>query len=366
MNDYLFLRGLRRVDHSVFSVADGQKTYYEPQFNRTLPFSSGQQVKRSLLDKLVQEIGTGRASVEFQYKLDAKDRKKASPKEDIALQQLDPRNVDELLGGWMRASAKGTQKDEDEYGGVIKRRSPLSISAMRALHPLLAGTDREDAISFDRTEDGNSSVKLLDHEGKAMSKDEMMDYLREHDLFLRKAKYVDARNQKRAYGLFIYDIAIDLRRLFAVSVDLTQPEVEPKRIDELKAEGWQEHTNAFGPSLVAPKSLRDQVLPALADALVEWHITSNQARTYSPMETLAVAVSQKANEVNAAIRARLESDENGRPKATPVLDDRVGELYTYLPAESYLTGVNPTPTALEDAKQSLLEKLQAYDYETAR
>lgn len=363
MKNYLFIRGLRRADHTVFSVADGQKTYREPQFGRSLPYSSGQQVKRSILDALVRQMGIGRAPVQFQYKLDKKDIKKASPVEDIALQQLDPRNVDELLGGWMKASGKGTKKEDDEYHGVIKRRSPLSISAMHPLHPLLANTEREKAISFDRTDDGSSSVRLLDHDGNPMTQDEMFDYLDKHDLFLRKAKYVDSRSANRAYGLFIYDVAIDLERLFSVSIDETQPEVEPKRQQELREEGWLESANTYGPCLIAPVEIRDEVLPALAKALVEWHIASNQARTYSPMETLAIAISDKANKVNAAIRAKLETNENGRPIATPILDDRVGELYTYLPAEGYISNVNPTPTALEDAKKSVLNKLQAFDYE---
>lgn len=363
MNNYLFIRGLRRADHTVFAVAEGQKTYREPQFGRDLPYSSGQQVKRSILDALVQHMGISRAPVEFQYKLDKKDLSKASPSEDIALQQLDPRNADELLGGWMRASGKGTEKKEEDYLGVIKRRSPLSISALHPLHPLLASTVKEQAISFDRSDDGNSSVKLLDHEGKAMSSSDMKQYLEKHDLFLRKAKYVDARYAKRAYGLFIYDIAIDLERLFAVSIDETQPEVDPKLHEKLREEGWKDHTNTYGRCLVAPKEVREEVMPALAESLVEWHIASNQARTYSPMETLAVAVSDKANEVNAAIRSRLETNENGHPTATPILDDRIGELYTYLPAESYVSGVNPSVTALKDAEKSILEKLKAFNYD---
>lgn len=364
MRNYLFIRGLRRADHTVFAVAEGQKTYREPQFGRELPFSSGQQVKRSILDALVQGMGQSRAPVQFQYKLDKKDLKKASPVEDIALQQLDPRNVDELLGGWMRASGKGTEKEKEDYLGVIKRRSPLSISAMHPLHPLLANTEKEKAISFDRTDDGNSSVKLLDHDGKPMSSEEMKEYLEKHSVFLRKAKYVDARNARRAYGLFIYDIAIDLERLFAVSVDETQPEVDPKYVEDLRQEGWKDHHNTYGPCLVAPKSVRDKVIPALAEALVDWHIASNQARTYSPMETLAVSVSGKANEVNAAIRSRLEMNENGRQKATPILDDRIGELYTYLPAESYISGVNGDPEALKKAKNSIMEKLQDFNYDS--
>lgn len=361
MKDVLYLRGLRRVDHSVFSVADGQKTYWEPQFRRTLPFSSGQQVKRSILDALVGEMGIGRAPVEFQYKL---EKKKDSPSEDIALQQLDPRNPDELLGGWMRASAKGTKTDEDDYQGVLKRRSPLSISAMHALHPLLAGTDTEDSITFDRTDDGNSSVKLLNQNGEPMSKEEMLAYLREKDLFLRKAKYVDARNQKRAYGLFVYDIAIDLRRLFTVSIDETAPEIDPNLIPELEEQGWEQHVNVFGPALLAPEATRAAILPALAEALIEWHITSNQARTHSTMPMLAVALSDKASNNSVSIRARLEQDENGRPIATPILEDSLGGLYVHPSAEGYIAGAHnlARANALEQAKQDLLGRLQAYNY----
>lgn len=360
MKNFLYIRGLRRADHTVFAVAEGQKTYRDPQFNRELAFSSGQQVKRSILDAFVDQLGKGRAPVQFQYKL---EKGKTSPGEDIALQQLDPQNEDELLGGWMRASGKGTKKSEEDYGGVIKRRSPLSISAMRPLHPLLSRVETEQAISFDRSDDGNSSVRLLDQDGNLMGNDEMIEYLRENDIFLRKAKYVDTRNQKRAYGLFVYDIAIDLRRLFSISVDETQPEVDPNKIDQLKDEGWSEHINAFGKSLLAPSDYRKKVLPALANALVDWHITSNQARTYSPMDTLAIAVSDKANEVNAAIRSRLETDENGRYMATPILDSSVGNLFVHVTAENYITGINPTSTALDDAKAFVLKKLQEYDYE---
>lgn len=81
------------------------------------------------------------------------------------------------------------------------------------------------------------------------------------------------------------------------------------------------------------------------------------------METLAVAISDKANEVNAAIRSKLEMDDNGKQKATPILDDRVGELYTYLPAESYILGVNAEADALTKAKDAILQKLKAFNYE---
>ena len=50
----IYVRTLKRAEHTVFCVADGQKFYYDAQFNRKIPFSSGQQVKRSLFDSLCE------------------------------------------------------------------------------------------------------------------------------------------------------------------------------------------------------------------------------------------------------------------------------------------------------------------------
>jgi len=68
---YIYLRGLRQVDHTVFCVANGLKTYYDPISNRTVPYSSGQQVNHSILDDLSAELGQLRAPVTFNWKLSA-------------------------------------------------------------------------------------------------------------------------------------------------------------------------------------------------------------------------------------------------------------------------------------------------------
>lgn len=51
-NSFIYMRGLKHAAYTVFCVADGQKYYYEPQFKVRAPFSSGQQVKRSIIEKL--------------------------------------------------------------------------------------------------------------------------------------------------------------------------------------------------------------------------------------------------------------------------------------------------------------------------
>ena len=55
-NPFIYLRGLKHATFTVFCVADGQKSYYDPQFNALAPYSSGQQVKRSIMDKIVETL----------------------------------------------------------------------------------------------------------------------------------------------------------------------------------------------------------------------------------------------------------------------------------------------------------------------
>ncbi len=56
MQHTLYIRTLKKAEHTVFCVSDGQKTYYDPQFNRLIPYSSGQQIKRAVMDALAGEL----------------------------------------------------------------------------------------------------------------------------------------------------------------------------------------------------------------------------------------------------------------------------------------------------------------------
>jgi len=356
---YLYLRGLKHVEHTVFCVEDGQKTYYEPQFRRSQPFSSGQQVKRSILERVVNELHQDLAPVDFLWKL---DKKGGAPKEDIAVQPCDPTYPDQLLGGYMKASSKSSKSKEEE-SFVVKRRSPLSISAMRPLHPLLGGTDSEKG-TFDRTNNPNSKVTLLDQDGNPMSPEEMQEYLENLDKQLPKRKFLD--KQTRAYGLFVYDIAIDLRRLFSVStipLQKGEPEVYQSVKEKMKEAGWIESENFFGPCLVCPKEQRDKIIPALAEGLLDWQITSNQARTFSLMEPLAFALADKAYAVAGAIRAELREDvENDQ--AVPRIDKEAGaDVFVTLPASGYIKGEYGSADSAEKAKQWLIDRMQNFDYE---
>jgi hypothetical protein len=348
MNPYIYLRALKHAEHTVFCVEKkGQKTYFDPQFNRVVAYSSGQQVKRSILDSLTSNLNVQMAPITFNYNV-SKD-KQLENKEPWS--PCDPAYVDQLLGGWMRAG---------EGMITVKRRSPLSISAMRPIHPLLAGTDKED-LTFDRSDkpDRNPvNVRLGD---QLLTEDEIDEFLTTNNRTLPRRNWIP--DIVRTGGLFVYDVAIDLRTLFCVSVNQHEPELSIERIENLKSKGWIESENIFGKCLVLPKAEREKVIPALASALLNWRITSNQARTFSLMETLAIAISDNANQLAGAIRAKLIED-GEKPKAKPIIDETAGaDIFITLPCSNYIVTVNESADALEKAEKKLIELMNAFNYE---
>jgi hypothetical protein len=345
---YLYIRGLRQADHTVFCVADGQKTYWDPQFNRPVAFSSGQQVKRSILDAFTEALGEPRAPITFNYEI-AKGKEGETLENKEPWSPCDPTCADQLVGGWMRA-----QKGEI----TIKRRSPLSVSAMRPLHPLLVQQDKEN-LTFDRSDHPEQNpVRVLNSSGQELDEEEIREFLQSNKRTLPRRHWIP--DNVRTTGLFVYDVAVDLRRLFRVSLNQDEPELTPERIEELKAAGWRGSDD--GLDLVCPPDRREEIIPALADALVNWRVTSNQSRTFSPQATLAVAASDNANRVVSAIRAELA--EEGE-RADPVLDSSMDgvDLFIALPAKGYVRGVTASASALEEAVSAIMDRLGAADPE---
>lgn len=347
---FIYLRGLKHAAFTVFCVEDGQKSYYDPQFGVRVPFSSGQQVKRSIMDRLNEVLNVAPSPTEFYFDVD----KKGALKEGEVLSSCDPHYVDQLLGGWMRTPKGGTEK-------AVKRRSPFSISAMTPLHPLLASVPKEN-ISFDRSDKPSAhKVVVRDANGNALTDEQVSNFLYGNDRSLYRKWIPD---NTRATGLFVYDVAIDLRRLFCVSTNQMEPEVTSSMIDRLKEEGWSVVNNAFGESLLMPKEQRKQIIPAIAEALLDWHITSNQARTFSLMETLAIAISDNANTLAAAIRAKLIDEGESKSKAKPIVDEKAGaNIYITLPCASYVSTESESVDAIDKAKQDLITRMMNFDYE---
>ncbi len=348
MKPYIYLRTLKHAEHTVFCVQDGQKTYYDSQFGFSVPFSSGQQVKRSVLQTLTDILNVPVAPVTFNYNITAKQE--LENKEPWS--PCDPNYVDQLIGGWMRAGD----------GVTKKRRSPLSISAMRPLHPLLAGIYKEN-LTFDRSDrpDYHPVNVRIAGSDKPLTEIEIERFLEKNERTLPRRNWIP--DNKRATGLFVCDIAIDLRTLFCVSTNQHEPEISKDMIETLKANGWKESNNIFGRCLVLPKEKRDYIIPALASALINWRITSNQARTFSLMETLAIAISDNANTLPAAIRSKLIEDSE-RPKAKPIIDETIGaDLFITLPCSGYVLTESESIDALKKAEEKLIELMSAFDYE---
>ncbi|WP_375585398.1 CRISPR-associated protein Cas7 [Cyclobacterium xiamenense] len=350
----IYIRTLKRAEHTVFNVANGQKYYYDVQFNRRIPFSSGQQVKRSLIDALCEAIEQIPSPTTFLFEVD----KQKKLKEGEVYGTCDPTYADQLFGGWMKASKGGGER-------TLKRRSPLSISAMRALHPLLAGLDSSggEAGSFDRSERPNNAVIIRDEKGNILTSEEIDIVLKTEGNTDRSLGRKWLNPAERATGLFVFDIAIDLRRLFSVSTNQLEPEMADSTIEKLKEEGWIESTNVFGPCLVAPKILREKWIPGLAKAIFNWRITSNQSRTFSLMDTLAVSISDNANLIAGSIRAKLSEEDS--KKADPIIDEGLTGVDTFisLQAGAFIHTKGETADALERAEKTLIEKMMAFDYE---
>ncbi len=350
-NSFIYLRGCKHAAFTVFCVEDGQKSYYDPQFNVRVPYSSGQQVKRSIMGKLNEVLNVEPSPTEFYFDVD----KKGALKEGEVLSSCDPHYVDQLLGGWMRTPKGGKEK-------AVKRRSPFSISAMTPLHPLLASVPKEN-ISFDRSDRPNvHKVVVRDANGNVLTDEQVSIFLNGSDRSLYRKWIPD---NTRATGLFVYDVAIDLRRLFCVPTNQLEPEITSDMVETLKNDGWKVVNTVFGECLLMPKEQREKIIPAIADALIDWHITSNQARTFSLMETLAIAISDNANTLAAAIRAKLiDGDNDSKPKAKPIIDEHAGAAtYVTLPCASYIVTETESADALEKAKQDLVNRMLAFDYE---
>ncbi|KGN97701.1 CRISPR-associated protein Cas7/Cst2/DevR, subtype I-B/TNEAP [Porphyromonas gingivicanis] len=380
MNYTIYIRTLKRAEHTVFCVTKKDKTttqkfYYDSQFNRSIPFSSGQQVKRSILEAVCEYLNTAPSPITFISQIAKKKLKEAE-----VYATCDPTYVDQLFGGWMKAEKKqqdakankrskkkdpeddDNQEDDNNKGKVLKRRSPLSISAMRGLHPLLAGLSSED-ISFDRSDRPNTEVIIRDEDGSILKDKELSDFLEGNDRSLSR-KWI--QDNSRATGLFVSDIAIDLRRLFCVSVNQFEPEMSNETIKKLQAEGWIASKNVFGDCLVAPKALREAWIEALAKAIVNWRITSNQSRTFSLMDTLAISIGDNANLIAGSIRAKLSEEDSN--KAVPIIDENLSNVETFvtLQAGGYIATTKEQANALEKAEKKLIELMMAFDYENQK
>jgi len=148
-----------------------------------------------------------------------------------------------------------------------------------------------------------------------------------------------------------------------VSTNRLEPELFPEIETKLRDAGWVDGKNVFGKCLVLPKDQRDAIIPALAHALVNWRITSNQARTFSLMETLAVAISHNANQVAYAIRGELRDDLD-RQAAAPRIDETAkADIFIAPSCSSHIAGAVGSADAVDNAERKLTAVMMKFDYE---
>jgi monoamine oxidase len=115
--------------------------------------------------------------------------------------------------------------------------------------------------------------------------------------------------------------------------------------------------------LILPKNQREDIIPSLAHALVNWRITSNQARTFSLMETLAIAVSNNANQIAYAIRGELREDVD-RQAAVPRIDETAkADIFVTPSCSGHVQGAVGSADAIDKAAQKLIDLMMAFDYE---
>ncbi len=137
------------------------------------------------------------------------------------------------------------------------------------------------------------------------------------------------------------------------------PVIEKKLI----AEGWILNQNIFGKCLLCPADKRKEIIETLAHAIINWRITSNQSRTFSLMETLALAISDNANKISFSIRGELK-DEFERPTASPVIDESSGADIFLTPLISgIIPGFSGSADALDKAEVNLIDLMNSFPYE---
>lgn len=356
---FLFVRVLRYVTFSVFCVDKDQKNYYDKRFDTKLPYSSGQQVKHSIMDSILDALNVKRLGITFNFIV-----KGGKLKEKEMTQPCDPTYYDQLLGGWMSIPSKkgDTSKDvEGDNSLYLKRtrRSPLSISAMTPVHPLLASLVHEKYMTFDRTEtNSDDEFVVRDMDKKIISEEELKSFLEKSNSGLTKRKFIGGKN--RASGLFDVDVAIDLEKLFRIPLLLNDVEIDETIETKLRESNWVEVEIGGVKYLELPKDKHEEVAEAIAWGIVNWQITSNQSRTFDTMPVLSVAVSNRPDEISSAIRGEiLEENEN---RANLLVDTNYPntKIFSTKLLNGYVTGAETSYTAIDDAVAEIKNTILDY------
>lgn len=310
--NYLYVRIIREVDMAVLSVGeDGQKKFFDPISGQYLPYSTGQQVKYSVMERYRSNLNVSPAQLMIVHRSDKDGKVKEG---EIYFDDPNPAFAELLLRGYFRnikrkGDKKGKQskveiEDEDDSDDrdttIIKRRSPMSISSLVPLNSRLATIQTvSGSVCVDRTSSAQFHKLVFDDGVRLILFDDVKD---EKIRSRMKPRKFDKSKKSYAHGIMVCDFALDLDRLFAVSLQVQEPEVSLKVIENLRANNWFEFFHPqIGNMLGLPMELRGELIEAMSDALINWRITSNQTQHFTPMNTLAVTVSTSANEITSCV-----------------------------------------------------------------
>ena len=352
-NNYLYLRGAKHVIHTVFCVDDGgQKTYFDEQFKRPCAYSSGQQIKRSIIDLILERLNLEYPPVTFVKKVKTSEKGKKSIGEGNIIVTPEITSPSHLLGGFWKNHS--TEEDDD----ILKRRAPLSIGAMSPLHPLLASVYKEDLV-YNREQVPNTFVEFHDKDGGLMAEADVVTLLKELNSSADKKKSQYVKGNKRTTGLFAFDIGIDLRALFTVHED----EIDKKTYEALLSTGWVPTKYHYGNGITLPKKLREEYISVIADSIVDWRILTNQSRTFSPMETIALSIGNNASMVRQSIRAELTGDWSNLSAIPVVEKNEEVEIFSSPSLSAHMFNKFDKEKSIEIAKQYIKDALLSFDYE---
>lgn len=232
---------------------------------------------------------------------------------------------------------------------VLKRRSPLSVSALTPLHGSLASA-RDEVVTLDRRDDPEDAhtIEVTDEDGNSI---EDIDAFFEGKKSPTRLQFTDRTNHKRITGLFEYTVAIDLTRLFQVPKRSVDPELAASMPEDLREAGWPEDEDYF----YLPKDQREKLAKALSQALIEWRVTSNQQRTFSLQSNLATVVSKNAGAVANALYVRPNGE-----RVKPVIEAFDGvDAYVTNQAAVFFPEADFEPTANDKAVARIEEELMA-------
>ncbi len=113
---------------------------------------------------------------------------------------------------------------------------------MTPLHPLLAAVSKEN-ISFNAFDKPNvHKVVVRDANGNRLTDEQVSDFLEGNDRSLYRKWIPD--NRRCYWSYLLYDVAIDLRRLFCVSTNQLEPEITSDMVRETERR-WMEGNHYF-------------------------------------------------------------------------------------------------------------------------